>query len=1271
MSSAADGDGAGDARQARRQRVDVRGDGAIGAGGAVTGNAIGPYSSVTHTHMHTHVERQFIVQQAEPPPARPPQASPEEVDAALAQYATRVRECYGRLDLEVLIPTEEGDHPPVELSAVFVPPLVRADPPPVELPRDIVNRLMESGEWPADLLPPGLELDPQTLERARRAYMERPVREVLDVLAAPDADRTVLLGDPGAGKSTLAHHVALALTGGVPPGPLGLLEGRVPLVVALREYAAEPWRDRTFEDFFDHLHTTKGLAPPRAVLGQLLAEGRVVAVFDGLDELFDPAAREQVSHRIADFASRHRTAGVRVIVTSRVIGYRRGVLERADFAHHMIQDLSVAQIGRFARQWYATACPHDVERAERLCRRLREAVDHSRPVRELAGNPLLLTILAIIGRRRELPRDRQGVYRHAVAVLVAHWDEHAKHLRVPADAEALSYLGDEDRHELLRLVARRMQDGRGGIAGNHIHTDELLVAFKEYLCQQYELPVPQAVSAARTMVRQFRERNFILSHYGGGVYGFVHRAFLEYLAAEDIDRRYTRYREWGQGEFVEEIFARHADDPAWHEVLLLLVGQIGEPEAAAAIDRLLDLHRHRSGWHDMRCLVLAVRALAEVRRIGPLAAQSRAVVDTVIAELEAVEPDSHRLPELADAIAAFGSFAPHWSGRPRLLRWFHLRGQYARAAELSVRIACALYAGDAPHRVMAVHGHTPEVQVEAMEQLARRWGGEATTWEMIRGRAVADRASESRKSALQLLIKHRWDEAATRDLVRERAVADPSEWVREATLSALAADLSYDEAETVALIRDRATGDPHRLVRADALRSLARLRAEGEETLRLVRYEAASASEPGVRSAALEALYLQWESDPATRALIADAAVHDSASHVRRTALLLLHRGWGEEPATVAMLYDRAVSDPAEFVRGGVLDFMLADWRSDSRARELAYDRLRHDSSVYVRLSVLRVWSTGFGEGDPAWEELRHCALHDEDAGLRRLALLVVGHQAGFDAAARELLRDRVLNEPDDSPRALALRMFTRLCHAEESTWELTRELAVEAPDCATREEALDQLARFRVADPATWRLIKERAVEDPDQVVRAEAAWLLAGRDDAGEFLRTRAVEDPAAPVRRAALEAFGCLPESAVGGWETIAGLATADPDEGVRRLALTLLGARRGADPGTRDLLRDRALTDAEPKIRRSALRWLAVVDPDDTTAEAARDRAVADPSADVRIAGLRVLAFGWPTHPATLPLLHERTGADADPEVREEAVRALAAAEAMVPLQGRLT
>ncbi|MFI6852425.1 HEAT repeat domain-containing protein [Streptomyces sp. NPDC050416] len=1167
------------------KRVEAGGERAVGAGGDVKAAATGDYG------VAVHIENQYVQQTVETVP------SPEETDQALRRYATRIRETYGRLDLEVLIPTEEGEHPPVGLDEVFVAPAVRADPPPVELPRDIRQRLVDCGEWPSSL-PPGLERE--ALDRARQAYAERPARDVLEVLAGPHEDRLVLLGDPGAGKSTLARHLALTLTGAVrPDDPLAALDGRVPLVVELREYAAGEWRERTFEDFLEHLHTTKGMAPPYPVTERILAEGRAVVVFDGLDELFEPAAREQVGHRIADFAGRYQQAGVRVVVTSRVIGYRRGVLERAGFAHYMVQDLSRQQIELFARQWYATAYPHDEERAARLCRRLTEAVGHSRPVGELAGNPLLLTILAIIGRRRELPRDRQGVYRHAVAVLVAHWDEHAKHLRGPTDLEALSYLGDEDRHELLRLVARHMQDGEGGIAGNHIHQDELLATFKEYLSEQYELPVAQAVSAARTMVRQFRERNFILSHYGGGVYGFVHRAFLEYLAAVDIDRRYTREREWTREEFVEEVFARHAQDPAWHEVLLLLVGQIGEREAGAVIDRLLEMHRRRAqpDWNTA-LLVLAVRALAEVRRIGVLAGQSRAVVDALVAVMEQTDSSFSPIGGMEETLATLRTFPPHWRGRPRFLRWFHLRGQFG-SQSLSGPYASVLYQDSVIPRIMAGWTLASPVQAALVEELADRWGTERDVRELLRTCAVAGRSEQVRSTALKALAELGTDVEDVNELLADRSVADPSLRIR-----ALALSHRGDSAS------DKGLWAP-----------IAAL--------------AVSAGDKYQRHQALSALAKYRSDDPEVRELLCRRAVEDPDSYVRRQALSHLG-GLLDDERVAALMRSRAVEDPDASVRHTALSRLTRHSGEPDLARRLAVE----DPYWFVRSNALFSLRNIHGDDPATWELARLRAVEDPDERARGTACIVLGQTAGSQPGTAEFLRERAVVDPEPEAREDALYGLVSLNADEPSTWELVRELAVGDTDGVVRAGALKHLCGHRGDDAGTWELALDRLANDPEPRVRTETLRGLRHYegDEAAKWaaIRARVHDDDSAPVRK----------------------------------LALALLATGRGDDAATRQVLRDRAVADADPGIRDDALRWYAVCETDATAAEFLRHRAVADPDPEPRIAALQSLAFGWPAHPETLPLLRERAESDEEEDVRDASARALAAAESLCPLSDRL-
>ncbi|MFF8917499.1 NACHT domain-containing protein [Streptomyces sp. NPDC015032] len=402
-----------------------------------------------------------------------------------------------------------------------------------------------------------------------------------------------------------------------------------------------------------------------------------------LDEIFEPEFRAETARRIAGFAAHHERC--RVIVTSRVIGYQRQTLDGAEFAHYMIQDLDTPRIHEFARRWYETACPGQPAIAKQLLTRIMEAVAHSRSVRELAGNPLLLAVLAILGRRQTLPRDRHGVYQHAVTVVVARWDRDAKHLTAPpsgAVAEALDLLGQTERLEMLRLLARRMQEGSGGISGNYVPEADVEDVFRQYL-QLCDVRPDVARRAARAMVQQLRERNFILARYGGGAWGFVHRTFLEYLAAADIVHRYEHEREWTPEALVSEVLVPRARDTAWHEVILLLAGQLREHDTGMLVDSLA---RPAPFTRREEQLSLALRALAEVKKIGALSTRSVAVIDGIT-------------QYMSPGAASFGRW---WPDHPEYTALFVTDPQAADAPEPKRRAVML--------RALAAGGHEEEFE---------------------------------------------------------------------------------------------------------------------------------------------------------------------------------------------------------------------------------------------------------------------------------------------------------------------------------------------------------------------------------------------------------------------------------------------------------------------------------------------------------------------------------------------------------------------------------
>ncbi|MFD8206371.1 NACHT domain-containing protein [Streptomyces sp. NPDC059695] len=994
---------------------------------------------------------------------------------AVETYARRVRESYARLDLEVLTPdNDQSVQQHVELREVFIVPTVRADPPPVELSRELMAKLLAGQELVAGgELPPGLDLD--RLDELVEQYRQRPSEHVLDVLAREENRRVVLLGDPGAGKSTLAHYLALALTGApAPGGHLTPLSGSVPLVIELRQYAQPAWRQKTFEEFLVHLYATEGMALPEPVLSRLLGEGRVLMVFDGLDEIFDPEFRAETARRIAGFTARHQRC--RVVVTSRVVGYQRQSLDGAGFGHYMIQDLDTPRIHSFARKWFTTACPEQPALAQQLFTRFKDAVAHSASVRELAGNPLLLTILAILGRRQTLPRDRHGVYQHAVTVLVARWDRDAKHLTTHlsgAVADALDTLGQGERLEMLRLLARRMQEGAGGISGNYVPEGDIEDVFRQYL-QLCDIPPGVARRAARAMVQQLRERNFILARYGGGAWGFVHRTFLEYLAAADIVHRYEHEREWTPEALVGDVLLPRARDTTWHEVILLLAGQLRERDTGTLVDGLVQA----AVGAPVEWLTLALRTLAEVKKIGVLGTQSTTVIDGITRRLglEGVEGDGYpdwwivgfQVESLAPALA---SFSEHWVGRERYLTWFHVWGQFL-SDPTSTELACALQ-----RDVTAVIAYTGAGSVmgrtAALSALGKRWPDDPLALETIKSLALHDEDAHVRSSALLALASMTVDGERAEELrtfVQDRALREPAPGPRKEALALLPA--MYPDERSLRFLEERAVHDRFDAVRAHAehlvdvmrgpegdnadatvvpsptwyRRELARLGLGAEETPEGEAEAALTAWRSGhyvplidlVSSfrppLVTESLVLRLRSRPDELRML----MHD-VRHLSERALTSRFGPDGppmRQPGRLSALRLRSAALSAVALVPGedTRDFLVA----------CVQGRMAHTLRAEAATHLAKARSD-----DPSVAALLlDLARHGRQPSVRLAVLRTLARDRSHEAAVRETLYQCAATDPDDTVRLFALR-WTAQWWPDHPEWE-----ALFVTDAGSREPA-------------------------------------------------------------------------------------------------------------------------------------------------------------------------------------------------------------------------
>jgi hypothetical protein len=1124
------------------------------------------------------------------------------------RYLTRLVECYQRLDLEVLTPAPIDENRQMFLRSVFVAQHVRADLPPMEIPPELRRRLFEAGAVAPGELPP--DVDAGRLTRFREAYLRQPARPVLQVLSQPEQHRIVLLGDPGAGKSTLARYVALTLALGSrsradAPDLLPLAE-HLPFLIELRGIADSRWRGQTFLDYLDHLHTTEGLGLPKDLLAEhLSADEPTVVIFDGLDEVFDPLTRETVARQIAAFASRYPAA--RIIVTSRIIGYRRAVLESAGFAHHTLQDLTAEQIEQFVDQWYGFAHPGDPAEAVRKRQRLMAAIRESAPIRDLAGNPLLLTVLSIIGRHQELPRARKGVYQHAVSVLVEHWDVNKYLHRTHADAP---FISREDKLELLRRVARQMQGARTGQAGNLIPGAALLAEFESYLRDRYQLSRDRSAPAAAAMLAQFRERNFILSRFGSEAYGFVHRAFLEYLSADDIVHRFQAEHAWTPNELASEVFGRHHRDPFWREVLLLVAGMIDARDTGRAVRHLLaaDPLWSMNPGDPPHHLIPAVQCLGEVDRLDRVTGEAHAILDSVAMTLEVIEDNIDDDPDRQFTVAgleglrdnvepALARVGARWPGRERYLTWFNsleprVRGQFPDGCG-RVRLAAAAF-------------------------LAHLFADDDTILDLLRAAATFDAEGDVRSAAVEAMATAWHHDPRTLPFIRDLATDDHTLYT---VVEMLAAHWAADPA-ALTFIRRHACTSSTWYIRTVAVRALASGWPDDINGLEFVRTVAVSDDHWEVRLNAVQTLATVWRTDPRSRALLHDLATHDSDAVVRAAAAQGLAAGWHDKPQTAPLLRKQATGDPDADVRAAATRILAAGWHDDPDTMATLRDRIAVDPDATVRTAAVQGLAT-LWQDDPQLLPLLHGLVTADPAGSARAAAIQsLADRGTDDPAIPGLLRDRVTDG-----------------------------------DGAVRATAIGALATNWANDPLTLPLVRSRADLDPDPTVRAAALRaLVAGwRDgDAAYDALRRAAGDVDLGLRRASVRALDA-------GWRDdprtkslVVDRAAEDEHWSVRRAAVRVLATSWHEDPQVLPLIANQALSDGDWRVRQAAVRSLSARWRDDPrTFPLLSHTATEDEDRSLRQAATRAIAANWRRDPRAMRLIHRLAAHDPSEEVRQTA------------------
>ncbi len=346
--------------------------------------------------------------------------------------------------------------------------------------------------------------------------------------------RLALLAEPGGGKSLLLRRLAVAYADedrramckdGLP------VEDLTPIMIRCRE-----WREHIRLPIFSLLRKLSDIIGQPSLSGfaealvPRLSNGRALLLIDGLDEIHEDSDRATFVDHLETFLFEYPR--IRVVVTSREANFNLVEPSIARYCHPFcIAPLNEVAVEALCSQWSLLA-GENASVGQSETPQIAEYIGQNVGLRQLAGNPLLLTMLLVVKQSATgLPTERVMLYERAVAELLASWNINGHELpNLKEVVPQLAYIA----FQLMR-------------AGKQTGTEKELLDLLEE-CRE---SVPQIRRYAKDTPYEFLkrlERSSLLIEGGhqmeGGqvvpFYEFRHLAFQEYLAAVAVVQGHYR-----------------------------------------------------------------------------------------------------------------------------------------------------------------------------------------------------------------------------------------------------------------------------------------------------------------------------------------------------------------------------------------------------------------------------------------------------------------------------------------------------------------------------------------------------------------------------------------------------------------------------------------------------------------------------------------------------------------------------------------------------------
>ncbi|MBE9181209.1 NACHT domain-containing protein [Oculatella sp. LEGE 06141] len=399
-------------------------------------------------------------------------------------------------------------------------------------------------------------VSPEALEKSFRQdgrirFRSQKCEKLWGIDVANSTKRLMVLGEPGAGKSTFLRRMGLEAL----KGKQGKYRHEcLPIFLELKSFDAGTL-DIEQEIIKEFRYC--GYPYPEESTQRLLKEGKLLVLLDGLDEVPSDRLNTTITQiqNVVDQYDKNR-----FIASCRTAAYRHNFHRFTDVA---MADFDDEQIEHFINNWFQSEEDKAIGTAQNCWEILQKRENEA--AKELAHTPLLLTFLCLTyDRSQTFPENRSVLYRKALRILLEEW---AAEKRILRDA-IYQGLNTELEEVLLSEIAH------DGFEQDQLFFPqrELVGQIKRFLASNLNAPTHLDGEAVLSAIAI---QQGILVERAEDIYSFSHLTLQEYLTAQYIV----------DNQQIQPLVANYLIDERWREVFLLVAGLM--PGRKGADDLLL------------------------------------------------------------------------------------------------------------------------------------------------------------------------------------------------------------------------------------------------------------------------------------------------------------------------------------------------------------------------------------------------------------------------------------------------------------------------------------------------------------------------------------------------------------------------------------------------------------------------------------------------------------------------------------------------------------